>query len=121
MLTTGPSSVKVTIINSSDDDDVKHCIACGGKLRRLSKTKDWEDRQFHINCFNSIVSTHMDCASHFKNMSKKYEKLKALKDKNNSDDISNGKPVHKKNRYLKRKGIGLNFIEFPAPVTLYFD
>ncbi len=92
----------------SNASECKTCLACGGKLRKFTKTEDWDERQFHLNCWDSLISAHVDTSLYFKKLNEKYEKLEV-------------KVARRKNRYLKRKGVKLEFKEFDKPITLDFS
>lgn len=34
----------------------KFCKICGKALRPLLKNKDWDNRQYHITCYNQIIN-----------------------------------------------------------------
>ena len=89
-------------------DECKLCLGCGGKLRKFTKTSEWNDRQFHLNCWDSVINSQMDTSLYFKKLNDQYEKLEK-------------KVTRRKNRYLKRKGIKLEFINFDTPVILDFS
>jgi hypothetical protein len=33
----------------------KHCLICGGRLRKLTKTEDNDDRVYHITCWKEMI------------------------------------------------------------------
>ena len=92
-----------------EPEPAKQCLLCGGKLRKFTKHTDWAGRRFHLRCWIDLESSHLDCSTYFAKLKTTYEKLETKR------------PLVGRSKYIKRKGIKLEFIDFEKPVTLYFD
>lgn len=87
------------------------CLLCGGRLRKLNKTKDWDFRRFHINCWREVEGNHLHASEHFINLKKKYDKI-----------VDAETPmIEAKRRYIKRKGLKLCKFVLDEPITIHFD